>query len=98
MGYPVPIQYLVNGLRSLQDCRLLKDYSIKQEMTITLNLWLRGGAAQSIPRSAEGDKRNMPNSQQQANRGPSYRNILQGKKAVGSPPDQAGNTPRPYIV
>lgn len=67
-------------------------------MTITLNLRLRGGAAQNNPRSAGGDKRNMPSSSQQSNGGPSYKNILQGKKAAGSPPEQAGNTPRPYIV
>lgn len=29
MGYPVPIQHLVNGHNSLQDCKLLKDYAIK---------------------------------------------------------------------
>ena len=68
-------------------------------MTITLNLRLRGGAVnQSMPRSAGGDKGKTLNIQQQTNGGSSYKNILQGKKAAGSPPEQAGNVPRPYIV
>ena len=63
MGYPVPIQHLVSGHSSLQDCRLLKDYAIKIEMTISLNLHLRGGATnQGTSRSTGGDKEKKPNS------------------------------------
>lgn len=99
MGYPVTIQHLINGHSSLQDCRLLKDYAIKTDMTITLNLQLRGGTVnQSTSRSAGGDKGKKSNSQQQTNGGSSYKNILQGKTAVGTPPIQDGNALRPYIV
>lgn len=68
-------------------------------MIISLNLRLRGGAVnQGTSRSAGGDKAKKPIGQQQTNGGPSYKNILHEKKAVGSPPEQAGNSPRPYIV
>ena len=99
MGYPVPIQYLVSGSRSLQDCRSLKNYEISAEKTIVLNLWLRGWAMhQGISSTAEGDKGKKPTTQQQPKGGLSYKNILQGNKVARSPPDQGGYTPRPYIV
>lgn len=43
MGFPVQIQHLVSGGRSLQDCRSLESYGIGPGSTIILNFRLRGG-------------------------------------------------------
>ena len=99
MGYPIPIQHLVSGRHSLQDSRSLKEYGIKAEMIISLNLRLRGGAVhQGIPSSAGGEKGKKATPQQQTTGGPSYKKILQGNKTAGSPPVQEGVVPWPYIV
>lgn len=99
MGYPVQIQHLVSGRRSLQDSRTLKNYDISPETTIALNLRLRGGALpQGHPSSSGGDKGKNIASQHQPKEGSSYKNILQGNRDPGSPLDQGGYTPRPYIV
>ena len=96
MGYPVQIQHLVSGRWSLQDSRTLKNYDISPETTISLNLRLRGGALpQGHPSTTGGEK---GKTQQQPKGGYSYKNILQGSRGPGLPPDQGGHTPRPYIV
>lgn len=87
MGYPVQIQHLVSGRRSLQDCKSMKSYGFGPGSIITLNFRLRGGAP--------------PQGQQNGDKGKktaSYKNILQGSRDAGPSSDPSRNIPRPYIV
>lgn len=85
-GYPGQIQHLVSGRWSLQDHRTLGSYEISPGETIVVNLRLRGGAPfQGQPSSSGGEKgKTVP--QHKPKGAPSYKNILQGNRESGPPP------------
>lgn len=75
-GYPLQIQHLVSGKRSLQDSRTMKNYEINPGTSIVLKFRLRGGALpQGQPSSSGGDKGKKAAPQQQPKGGSSYKNI-----------------------